>query len=268
MKEKLEKFIAQILSAIGIPVAEDFIEPHLVLNQVESKKYELCGVGIKTDITYFSEDNCRIEIHFRLPEDGVLADTFMDHCAKIEHTPKNHHHEYCAGPTYPDYVTELRAKKQTFAYSPWNNTYFYVRAGGYPFNELDQAVKDATFLANQFTRHLPELSQLRFWKTDNTEVVSKAKEIIANADFYESDHDEGAHWMVDRNSFFKGWFYPFRNGGKGSFDIFIYGVDYAAIGIKGSFEYAVSCILLLDEEYIRKARKACIIRKETVTKIY
>ena len=275
-KNQLTKYAVRILNAIGITDTENCLSHYPVLNSIKTKNYLLEGVELSVEVTVFDHKDpatCRIDIDFSLPEDGVLADTFMDHCAGIEKTPKNHHHEYCAGPTYPDYVTELRARKQTFALSPWNNTMFYVRSEGYLLNDIDTAVDNAIALAVQFTRHFSDLTSMRYWKTTDPEVIARAKEIVAGADLYESDVDreDGGHYIKDRNSFFKGWFYPLYDRGAGSFDTrWPSSVEYAAsaMGIEGTFEYAVACILLENPEFIAKARKACYIRKETITVKY
>ena len=271
-KQALERCAQKILTSIGVPNTEDCLDNWPVTNSVRTKPFVINGVQVCVEIcTFFYKEpvTCRIDIDMYLPHGSVMAQTFMDHCAKIEHTPTNHHHEYCSGPTYPDYQTELKAEKHVFAYSPWQNTAFYVRSEGYTLDELDEAADNAIALALQFTKHFPDLATLRYWKVTDTEVIAKAKEIVANADFEETDIDreEKTHWLCDRNSFFKGWFYPFHDHGNGTFDTG-YKPYYAAIGVEGSFEYAVSCILLFDKEYIAKARKACRIRTETTTVKY
>ena len=270
----LEQHAERILRAFGIENTDGCIDRTWpVSNCIRTRSYALHKVDIDVEIDVFEHKTrpttCRIDIDFILPEEGVLAQVFMDHCAGIEKTPTNHHHEYCAGPAYPDFVSELAASKQTFALSPWNNNMFYIRSEGYPLDEISQSVDHALSLALQFVRHLPELASLRRWKTTDPDVVAKARQIVENADFHETDVDreERAHWLEDRNSFFKGWFYPFNDKGKGTFDT-CYKPYFAAIGIEGSFEHAVSCLLLFDKEYIAKARKACWIRKETVTVKY
>ena len=270
MKETFAKYALRILKELGIDVNGKSIPEGYVSNEVQTDIFPLFGAKVRTSIVWFDSGNIRIDIDFSLPEDGVLAETFMNHCAAIEGTPKNHHHEYCAGPMYPDYTAELYAKKHTFALSPWHNNFFYVRSEGYGAAEIEEAVGNAVALAKQFASHLSELSSLRFWNTSDAEVIAKAKEIIACADLQDDDCDRetGGHWLTDRNSFFKGWFYPFNNRGKGTFDtLWPSSVDFAAgnMGIKGSFEYAVASILLEDAGFIAKARKACIIRKERIT---
>lgn len=271
MDEKMKRHIPlaeRILRGIGIEPGKDFIEDANVSNVLYTKSFTLHGTTIRAEIVIFDGDTCRVDIDFYLPENGVLAKAFMDHCAAIEKTPTNHGHEYCAGPQYKSWSDEL-GKKTTFAISPWNNRSFYVRSEHYLTSELEEAVDNAITLARQFACHLADLPSLRYWKETDEEVVAKAREIVENADFEETDIDreEKAHWMIDRNSFFKGWFFPFRSGGKGAFDTFPYS-RFGAIGIEGSFEYAVSCILLYDKEYIAKAKKACRIRTETKTVRY
>jgi hypothetical protein len=270
MKETFAKYALRILKELGIKADENNIPEGYVSNEVQTDTFPLNGAKVRISIAWFDNDRIRIDIDFSLPEDGVLADTFMNHCAAIEGTPKNHHHEYCAGPTYPDYTAELYARKHTFALSPWHNTFFYVRSEGYAVTEIDEAVTNAVTLAKQFSSHLGEYASLRYWKTSDPEVVAKAKEIVTNADLQDSDCDRetGGHWLTDRNSFFKGWFHPFNNRGRGTFDtLWPSSVGYAAgrMGLEGSIEYAVASILLEDADFIAKARKACIIRKETRT---
>lgn len=272
-KENLANYAKHILEQIGIQYSNDFINHNLVANAVETKRYILHDVEIKVEIIVFENKTCRVDINFYLPENGVLANTFMNHCAAIERIPKNHAHEYCAGPMYPDYITELRASKRTFALSPWNNTMFYVRSEGYPLTDIQMAVDNALVLAMQFVRHLGDHATLRYWNPTDVEVIAKAKEIVRNANLQDVDVDkeEKAHWLHDANSFFKAWFFPFTDKGKGSFGIvWPSSLSYAAgmMGIRGSFEYAVACVLLQDPDFIAKAKKTCHIFEETVRITY
>lgn len=262
MKTQLTRYAVRILNALGLTADEGDIPECFVSNAVESKAYVIHGTSVRVSLAWFNGGTIRIDVDFSLPENGVLADTFMDHCAGIEKTPKDHEGHYSSGPKYRDWSSGL-GRKKTFALSPWHNTMFYVRSENYTADEAEEAVTNAIALAKQFSDHLGDLPSLRYWKTTDPEVIAKAREIVLNADFTETDCDreEKAHWLVDRNSFFKGWFYPFYNKGKGSFDT-IYKPFYAAIGIEGSFEYAVSCLLLFDGDYIAKARKACRIYEE------
>lgn len=271
MDEKMKKLIPlaeRILRGIGVEPEKDFIDDIRVINMVATKPVVVHGTKIKEEIVLFEKGTCRVDIDFSLPEDGVLAKAFMDHCAAIEKTPKNHGHEYCAGPQYKSWSDEL-GKKTTFALSPWNNKFFYVRSEHYLVSELEEAVDNAIALARRFASHLADLPSLRYWKDTDEEVVAKAKEIVENAAFEETDIDreDRSHWLEDRNSFFRGWFFPLRNDGKGAFDTFPYPL-HGTIGIEGSFEYAVSCVLLYDKDYIAKAKKACRIRTETRTVRY
>ena len=253
--------IERIINGLGIKEDNSCIKgDSFVSNAIESKSYLIHGTSVKAHFVIFDSNIVRVDIGFALPSDAVLADTFMDYCAGKEGTKKNHSNEYCYGPTYKDWGTEL-GKKQTFACSPWHNRYFYIRSEHYPLEEVEDAVNNALALAKQFFDHLGEVSSLRFWTIEDEEVKQKAKEIIANADLREDDIDRetNARWLADRNSFFKGWFYPNYNNGKGTFDTFLYGTDFVAknMGNEGSFEYAVACILLEDEDFIRKAKKVC-----------
>ena len=266
MDEKMKALIPlaeRILKGIGIEPEKNFVDNIRVVNMVETKLVDLHGTKIKAEIVLFEKDTCRVDIDFYLPENGVLAKAYMEHCAAIENIPKNHSQNYCAGPQYKTWSDECW-QKQTFALSPWNTGSFYVRSELYLVSELEEAVDNAITLARQFASHLADLPSLRYWKETDEEVVAKAREIVENADFEETDidHEDKAHWMIDRNSFFKGWFFPLRDGGKGAFDTFPY-TRFGAIGIEGSFEYAVSCVLLYDKDYIAKAKKACRIRTET-----
>ena len=268
-KQNLEKHAVRIARALGLP--EQIVE-HRISNQVETESTTIHRTSIRVKVTQYESDSFQAEVLLSLPEDGVLAQPFMDACAELEKIPKNHSHEYCHGPRYRDYASEL-LQKTTHALSPWNNHYLIVESRYYPVSEAEEAVDNVIALAKQFIAHLDLLQKLRYWKTTDKEVIEKAKEIVANADLYETDCDreERAHWLRDRNSFIKGWFMPFNDSGRGSFDtLWPSSVDYAAksMGNEGSFEYAVACLVLVDPEYIRKGRKACIIRKETRTIIY
>lgn len=268
MRQEYIRHTLNALRGLGIEADERNIQESIVSNEVKTEAFILHGVKIRASVTWFGNGDVRVDIDLGLPADGVLAETFMNHCAAIEGTPKNHNHEYCSGPIYPDHLTELRSRKRTFALSPWHDTSFYIRSEGYPAAETGEAVKNAVALARQFTAHLKDLPSLRYWKTSDPEVKAKAKEIAANADLRDTDIDRetGGHWLNDRNSFFKGWFYPFNDHGRGTFDtLWPSSVDFAAgnMGIKGSLEHAVASVLLEDEEFIAKARKACVIREET-----
>ena len=266
MKE-FENVVLDILKRLG--AGGSINRNNRCVNSVTTLPATVHGTTLIVNACDFGE-TCRIDIDFRLPEGSVEAQTFMDNCAEIEHTAKNHHGEYAFGPTYPDWMSENR-KKQTFAYcgGDWHD-FFYVRSERYPTPCLQEAADNAVGLARQFVDHLADLSTMRYWKPEDEEVAQKAKEIIENADLYESDFDreERTHWLVDRNSFIKGWFIPFNDRGRGTFDtVWPSSLDYAArnMGLPGSFEYAVSCLVLKNPEYIAKARKACVIRTETRT---
>lgn len=264
-----KEYAIRILNEIGIPADESCIENLYGGDSAYTKTFVKDEVSISAQVVFFgNSDTCRVDIDFSLPQDGVLADTFMNHCAKKENLPKNNYGYFCTGPTYSRWEDECH-KKNTFALSPWHNTSFYVRSEHYKKTEVEEAVTNAIALAKRFASHLSDLSSLKFWNTTDKEVIAKAKEIISKANLKESDLDreERAHHIVDENSFFKGWFYPFNDHGRGTFDIlWPSSIDYAAssMGIKGSFEYAVSCVLLENPDFIAKARKACRIRTETV----
>ena len=264
MEKKYTDCAVRILNGLGIAAGEDCIRESFVSNTVETRECVLHGTKIRAEVVLFEDGDIRIDIDFYLPEDGVLADAFMEHCAAIEKIPTNIGHHYCHGPRYRDYSSELHGRN-TFAYSPWHGHGFYVRSERYTADQLGEAEANAVALARMFSAHLGDLASLRYWKSTDPEVVARAKEIVAGADFEETDCDpeEKAHWLVDRKSFFKGWFYPFNDRGRGTFDT-VYRPFYGAIGIEGSFEYAVSCLLLFDRDYIAKARKACRIRERVV----
>lgn len=270
MKE-YENHALRILRELG--VKEPSIRKSYVVNVIETESCPLDDALIRASISVFSKESCRVDIDIRLPEGGAVAGTFMEYCAALEKTPKNNHGEYCHGPRYRDQQAENRFK-QTFAYngSGWDH-FFYIRSEHYSTDEIDEAVANAIALAKQFTTHLCEYGSLRYWSPEDDEVRAKAKEIIRNADLHETDIDreDHSHMLEDRNSFIRGWFYPFNDRGRGTFDtVWPSSVDYAAcnMGRKGSFEYAVACLVLTDPEYIAKARKACVIRTETRTVQY
>lgn len=260
------KAIVEALGAEWTPAGH-----HPVCNEAATGRCRLGVASLRVSISEYT-DTCGVEVDFTLPEKGVTANAFMDHCAAIEKTPKNHHGEYRSGPAYADWVAELN-RKQTFACSPWDNNYFYVRSTRYPLGEIDQAIGDAVALARQFASHIDDYPSLRRWKSDDPEVTAMAGKIIANASLRETgvDPEERCHFLRDENSFIKGWFHPFYDNGRGAFDTaWPSSTDYAAgcIAQKGSFEYAVACVVLNDPEYIAKGRKACIIREESRTVRY
>ena len=87
MDEKMKKLIAlteRILRGIGVVPEKDFIDDIRVINMVATKPVVVHGTKIKAEIVLFEKDTCRVDIDFTLPEDGVLSDAFMDHCAAIE----------------------------------------------------------------------------------------------------------------------------------------------------------------------------------------
>lgn len=262
---QLEQYALRIMEEIGLPSQ---IHPTIVRNQAETVEVERFGTKIRSQVTMYQDKTIHVEVLLTLPEEAVLADTFMDEVAKIEKLTKNHHYKYAIGPRYRDYSSEM-FNKQTCALSPWSNHYLILESRYYPAGESEEAIANAITLAKKVIPHLDILVKLRYWKQEDKEVIAKAKEIVAGADLHETDVDreEKAHWLVDRNSFIRGWFIPFNDKGKGSFDIYWpASVDYAAktMGRPGTFEYAVACLVLVDPVYIAKARKACRIRKENI----
>ncbi len=269
-------YVKQIVKELGINAAirkETFVshtvetEPitvHGAEVNIKIFRYARMGGGMSKDIG--------VEVTFSLPEDGVLADTYLNHVAAAEGFRKNHGHEYAAGPRYRDYSSELGGR-QTVAYSPWHNRYLDVNAKHYTVDQMEEAVRDTLALARPLAAHLPDLAGMRYWNPTDDDVVAKAREIAENADLRDEDVDREtrSHWLRDAKSFFKGWFNPWNDRGRGTFDtLWPSNVDYAAsaMGIKGSFEYAVACVLLEDNNFIAKARAACRIRKETVEMQY
>lgn len=272
MKYNAQQHVERILQALGLSTDPSNINCPYGGESRESAAFSAYGTTVKARFTAYGNGGYGVEVTFHLPEDGVLAQTFMDHCASLEKIPKNHSHNYSCGPRYRDWGEELHGSN-TEAYSPWNDRYLVVESKHYPDDRVDEAVTNCITLAKQFFRHLEDLPKLRYWNPDDAEVVARAKKIVAEADLHETDVDreERAHHIADRKSFFRGWFYPFNDRGRGTFDtLWPSSVDYAAsgMGIKGSFEYAVASRLLEDTAFIAKAREACCIRKETVTRIY
>lgn len=258
------EYVQKILASLGVEAKIN--DNHFVNNQVETIPVDIHNVSVRVRYTYYANGGIGAEVTFSLPEEGVLADTYIQHVAEKENLKKNHGHEYHVGPDYRDYASSL-LKKDTIAYSPWNDHYLVIASKYYGNNE-EEAVDNLIALAKPFIEHLSDLKALRYWNPTDPEVIAKAKEIIANADLYETDCDreEKAHYLRDRNSFFHGWFSPFNDRGRGTFDtLWPSGVDYAAKGMgnEGTFEYAVACILLEDKDFIAKGRQACRIRKET-----
>lgn len=266
--EKLKEYALGILRELGVEGAT-LPEGHC-MNSVETGTVRIGPAEVCAKIVDFGE-TCRVDIDFRLPEKGAVARTYMEYCADKESIPKNKHGEYSWGPAYKDWMAESDGK-HTSAITYWDH-FFYVRSEKYGIDEIEEAVTNAIALAKQFACHLGEYDSLRVWSTDDAEVKAKAQEITANADLHEEDTDRetGGHWLADRNSFLRGWFYPFNDRGRGTFDTVWPGsVDHVAshMGHKGSFEYAVASVLLTDPAFIAKARKACVIRTENITRKY
>ena len=275
--ESLKVYALRILRELGLPANRDSFGTQYIGNQAETKVFKSYGTKVYVKVTDFSKDsrinsNCQVEVNFSLPEDAVMAETFIEHCAKRERIEKNVDGYYSLGPKYKnrnDYI----ANKKTEAFSPWQNRMFTVWSDKYPISEIDTAVENCIKLAKKFYNHLSEVPALKVWKTTDRETISKANAIIANAKLYEADTDREnkGHWIKDANSFFKGWFYPFNDKDKGSFDIYWPGsVEKTAgnMGVEGSEEYAIASLLLVNDEFIAKARKACRIVKETVIDEY
>lgn len=266
--ERINEYALRILSELGV---EDI--PLSSCHNINSAETETASIGparVSAKVVDFG-GTCRVDIDFRLPENGAVARTFIEYCAGKEGTPKNRSGQYACGPTYKDWTAESRGK-HTSVITNWDH-FFYIRSENYGAGEVEEAVTNAIALAKQFSDHLGEYDSLRVWTTEDAEVTAKAMEITAHADLRETDieHEYGGHWIQDRNSFMKGWFYPFNDRGRGTFDTVWPGsVDHVAshIGHKGSFEYAVASVLLTDPDFIAKARKACVIRTETITRRY
>lgn len=269
-------FVEQIVKELGINAI--IRKETFVSHTVETEPCTLHGTEVSVKIVRYARmgggisEDIGIEVTFSLPEDGVLADTYLNHVAAAEGFRKNHGHEYAAGPHYRDYSAELRGR-QAVAYSPWHNRYLDVSAKHYTVDQMEEAVRDTLALARPLAAHLSDLAGMRYWNPTDEEVVSKAREIAENADLRDEDVDREtrSHWLRDAKSFFKGWFNPWNDSKRGTFDIlWPSSVDYAAsaMGIKGSFEYAVACVLLEDTLFIAKARAACRIHEETITVQY
>lgn len=264
-KKELQEVALRIMSSLGVEA--EVVEDSIVGNQGKTKYVNVYGTEVSAQVTRYEDGGCRIEVHFELPDGTCMADTYINYCVEKEKIPVG---GWGRCP-YAGRETRGPGEKHTEAYSPWHNRFFCVDSMYYKTEEFDEAVENAITLAKPFVKHLADVQSLRYWNLDDEEVVAKAREIVENADFYDEDVDREykSHWLVDRNSFFKGWFFPFNNRGRGTFDtVWPSSVDYAAIGIKGSFEYAVSSILLEDPIYIAKARKACRIVEETIVNRY
>lgn len=269
-------FVEQIVKELGINAA--IRKDGHCSHTVETEPCTMHGAEVSVKIVRYARmgggmsENIGVEVTFSLPEDGVLADTYLNHVAVSEGFRKNNGHKYAAGPRYRDYSSELRVR-QAVAYSPWHNRYLDVSAKRYTVGQMEEAVRDTLALARPLAAHLRDLAGMRFWNPTDEDVVAKAREIAENADLRDEDVDREtrSHWLRDAKSFFKGWFNPWNDRGRGTFDIlWPSSVDYAAsaMGIKGSFEYAVACMLLEDSLFIAKARAACRIRTETVEMQY
>lgn len=265
-----ESYLNKIITSLGLQTKAGK-EPY-VMNSYTTSPVKIHDVEVSVSFVHYSKGGIRIEVHFELPDTAVTANAYIKHVAEVEKLRKNHEGRPSSGPKYRDWSSSL-SQKDTDAYSPWNNQFFCVDAMNYNDSEVDEAVDSVITLAKPFIDHLGDIAKLRRWQVTDPEVIAKAKEIIANADLYETDVDreEKAHYLRDRNSFFHGWFSPFNDRGRGTFDtLWPSSVDYAAsgMGLKGSFEYAVACILLEDRDFIAKGREACHIREETIVRQY
>ena len=268
-KNKLQQTALHILNSIGINATEeDLNKESIVSNTGETRPIDVHGTKVSAQVVIYEDGGCRVEVHFELPETACEANTYIDYCIKQEKIPRN---EY--GRPFAGNKARKALHKHTEAYSPWNNKFFVVDSMYYEAGEFDEAVQNAIALATPFVKCLSDVASLRYWTVKDAEVIKKAKEIIENAELEETDCDreEKAHYMRDTKSFFHGWFYPFNDRGNGTFDtLWPSSVDYAAgaMGNKGEFNFAVASILLEDETFIAKARKACRIRKQTITVEY
>lgn len=269
-KKQLQNIALRILREIGVNATEDCINKESFIgNQGSTHPVDVHGTKVSAEATVYEGGGCRIEVHFSLPENACMADTYMEHCVEKENIPVGG----WSNRPYAGRKTRGPAEKHTEAYSPWHKRFFCVDSMYYKGNEFDEAVENAITLAKPFVKHLADVPSLRYWNPEDEEVVARAKEILENADFDDEDVDREykSHWLVDRNSFMKGWFFPFNDRGRGTFDtLWPSSLDYAAksMGHPGSFEYAVACTLLENPDYIAKAREACKIREETIKYLY
>lgn len=265
-KKQLQETAFNILNKIGINTAA-INHDSIVNNCGETEKVNIHGTKVNACVTCYEKGGFRIEVNFELPEGACLAETYIEHCVGKGGIQTN---EY--GRPYAGRKTRKPLEKYTEAYSPWNNHYFCIDSMYYGDDEFDEAVKNTIILAKPFVEHLADVPSIRYWNRDDREVMEKAKEIVRNADLKETDCDreDKSHWLVDKNSFIKGWFFPFNDRGSGTFDTILYGVEFAAktMGREGTFEFAVACRVLIDPEYITKARRACRIRKEKIEEYY
>ena len=254
-----DKEVQEVISGLGLKGAVE--KKQYVSCCSESEKINLEGIDICVKITkYGNVDKLEAEIAFVLPEEGVTAVSFIEHCAKAEGLKQTRDYYY-------------GISKDTYLISPWNNNYFTAISRTFPSGEVAKAVEELVALGSIIVKHIPEYTSLRRWKTTDPEVVAKAKEIVTNASFRETDIDREnrAHYLRDENSFVKGWFFPFNDKGRGTFDtVWPSSVEYAALnfGDVGSFNFCVGSLVLEDPDCIAKARKACVIRKETTVTLY
>lgn len=269
-KKQLQDIALRILRETGVLVAGDSINREsIVCNQGSTKRIDVHGTEVSAEVTVYEGGGCRIEVHFALPDNACMAETYIEYCTEKENLPVGGWNNR----PYAGRNTKGPGEKHTEVYSPWHNRFFCVDSMGYGDGEFDEAVENAITLAKPFVKHLADVPSLRYWNPEDEEVAAKAKEILENADFDDEDVDREykSHWLIDRNSFMKGWFFPFNDRGRGTFDtLWPSSLDYAAksMGHPGSFEYAVACALLENPDYIAKAREACKIREETVKHRY
>lgn len=252
-----EQYAKKILEALGIPVPDPIFREGWY--ETEDIDFKNVKVSVKVH-NYFKSQDVHAELTVILPEEGAVANAFLKYCAEKENLAQ--------------YRGHYGIDDKTTTYSPWNNNFLCIESRGYEIPELDKAVDRLIILGKKILSHLDEYRNIRRWETTDKEVIEKAHEIVKGAELYETDVDreERAHYIRDRKSFIHGWFMPFNDNGKGTFDtLWPSSVDYAASSmgfIQGSFEYAVACLVLINKEYIAKARKACKIRKEKVKIIY
>lgn len=260
-KVVLAEYAKRTLANLGITMADDeynkLTEKNCIRNWVETKEYDYGTFKVNVEICDFDNTDCRVDININLPNDGIVALEYMHYCGKAEQIKKNNGHKYTIGHYYQNYMDELR-KKITFAYCPWGGQSFYIRSERYKLSEIEEAVKYASELAMLFLKHESEYESMRVWSINDDEVKAKAREIIANADFRPTDYDREyrGYYIVDRNSFITGWFYPSWDDGKGSFDIGWRGMALSKWN-EGTFERCVAEIVFHDATAISKARISC-----------
>ena len=98
--QTLESYVKQILEQLGL---NNKIKVSVgTTGIIETEVCNIHGAEVSVQFTRFANnEGIRVEVDFKLPDNGVLANTYIEHCGKVEKLPQNEEDRFFCGPKYP-----------------------------------------------------------------------------------------------------------------------------------------------------------------------